>query len=54
VDPFQLRGLGEIIGEEVSGLVSPVIAKNLSRLQIPEIPRLMLTMKEGNCNMAIL
>jgi hypothetical protein len=52
VDPFQLRGLEEIIGEEASGPARPVTPENPSRPQIPETPGQTQIMKEGNGNMA--
>jgi hypothetical protein len=52
VDPFQLRGLEAIIGEEASGPVSPVTPKNPSRPQTPETPGPTQTTKEGTRNMA--
>jgi hypothetical protein len=54
VDHFELRELEEIIGEEASGPVSPVIPENASRLQILETPRPIQTMNQGNYNMATL
>jgi hypothetical protein len=52
VDPFYLRELGEIIGEEAGGLASPVIPEGPSRPQIPEIPGLVQTTKRVTFDMA--
>jgi hypothetical protein len=54
VDSFYLRELEEIIGEEASGPASPVTAENVSRPQIPEIPRPTQTTKGVTFDMAIL
>jgi hypothetical protein len=52
VDPFHLRELGEIIGEEAGGLVSPVTPEGPSRPQIPETPGPVQTAKRVTFDMA--
>jgi hypothetical protein len=52
VDPFHLRELREIIGEEVAGLASPVIPEGSSRPQTPETPGPVQTAKRVTFDMA--
>jgi hypothetical protein len=52
VDPFYLRELGEIIGEETVGLASPVIPENPSQPQILEILGLVQTAKRVTFDIA--
>jgi hypothetical protein len=51
VDPFQLRELGEVIGEEPVGPASPVTPENPSRPQTPETPGPAQTSKEEGSKM---
>jgi hypothetical protein len=51
VDPFQLRELGEVIGEEPARPASPVTPENPSRPQTPETPGPAQTSKEEGSKM---